>query len=145
MADEPAPELCDEYHALFNKATFAKETAKNKCKAAAIKMFQFYTNLLSLDAKYSWDKIVQEQMEAVHSRIFKACQGKAQGEFRGSHSTTAPCFTFSLCFQTTQLSKKNTTFLMCSRSPRGLAYISLYSTYSSSTPMSCSCPAGTTV
>jgi hypothetical protein len=27
-------------------------------------MFQFYANLLSLDAKYSWNKIVQEQTEA---------------------------------------------------------------------------------
>ncbi len=33
---------------------------------------------------------------------------------------------------------------MCSRSPRGLAYVSLYSTYSNSTPTLCSCSAGTT-
>ncbi len=35
-----------------------------------------------------------------------------------SYLTTASCFTFSLCFQTTQMSKKNTTFPTCSRSPR---------------------------
>jgi hypothetical protein len=29
LANAPAPELCDEYQALYNKATFAKETAKN--------------------------------------------------------------------------------------------------------------------
>jgi hypothetical protein len=127
LANAPAQELCNEYQALHDKATFAKEIAKNKCKAAATKMFQFYANLLSLDAKYSWKKIVREQTEA-DLGIFKACQGKTQGDFCRSHSTTASCFTFSLCFQTTQLNKKNTTFPTCSRNPRGLAYISLYST-----------------
>jgi hypothetical protein len=54
LADAPAPELCNEYQAIYDKASIAKETAKNKRKAAATKMFQFYVNLLSLDAKYSW-------------------------------------------------------------------------------------------
>jgi hypothetical protein len=47
LANAPAPELCKEYQAIYDKAYFAKETAKNKCEAAAAKMFQFYTNLLS--------------------------------------------------------------------------------------------------
>jgi hypothetical protein len=51
-AKAPALELCNEYHALYDKATFAKETALSKRKAAATKMFQFYANLLSLDAKF---------------------------------------------------------------------------------------------
>jgi hypothetical protein len=41
LANAPAPELCNECQALYNKASFAKETAKNKHKAAATKMFQF--------------------------------------------------------------------------------------------------------
>jgi hypothetical protein len=53
LANAPAPELCDEYQALYDKATFAKETSKNKRKTAATKMFQFYANLLSADAKYA--------------------------------------------------------------------------------------------
>jgi hypothetical protein len=52
-ADAPAPELHNEYQALYDKATFVKETAKNKKEATATKMFQFYANLLSLDAKYT--------------------------------------------------------------------------------------------
>jgi hypothetical protein len=64
LANAPAPELCNEYQALYDKAIFTKETAKNKREAAATKMFQFYANLLSLDAKYLWNKIVWEQMEA---------------------------------------------------------------------------------
>jgi hypothetical protein len=63
-AKAPAPELCNKYQALYDKATFAKETAKNKRKTAATKMFQFYVNLLSSDAKYVWNKLVWEQTEA---------------------------------------------------------------------------------
>ncbi len=42
----PASDLCKEYKALYKKAMFAKETAKNQKEAAATKMFQFYVNLL---------------------------------------------------------------------------------------------------
>jgi hypothetical protein len=51
LANAPVPELCNEYQALYGKASFMKEVVKNKRKAAATKMFQFYANLLSLDAK----------------------------------------------------------------------------------------------
>jgi hypothetical protein len=64
LSNAPAPDLCEEYMALYVKAMFAKETAKNKKEAAATKMFQFFANLLSLDAKYAWNKIVREQTEA---------------------------------------------------------------------------------
>ncbi len=50
-SDAPAPELCDEHQALYDKASFAQETAKNKKEAAATEMFQFYANLLYWDAK----------------------------------------------------------------------------------------------
>jgi hypothetical protein len=63
-SNAPALDLCEEYKALYKKAMFAKETAKNKKEAAATEMFQFYANLLSSDAKYTWNKIVQEQTEA---------------------------------------------------------------------------------
>jgi hypothetical protein len=71
LAKAPAPELCDEYQALY-ATTFVKETAKNKREAAATKMFQFYVNLLSSDAKYAWNKIFKEQTEA---DPFKDLQG----------------------------------------------------------------------
>ncbi len=119
LANASAPELCKEYQAIYNKASFAKGTTKNKKEAAATEMFQFNTNLLSLDAKYAWNKIVREQTEA---DPFKDLQGmssqeKVQWDFCMSHLTNALCFTFSLCFQTMQLSKKNATFPTCSRSP----------------------------
>jgi hypothetical protein len=73
---DAAPELCNEYRALYDKAIFAKETAKNKKEAAATKMFQFYANLLSLDAKYVWNKIVREQTEADPFKDLQGMSGK---------------------------------------------------------------------
>jgi hypothetical protein len=52
LADTPDPDLHAEYQADYEKAKFAAEIAKNKRKGAATKMFQFYANLLSGDAKY---------------------------------------------------------------------------------------------
>ncbi len=75
-SDVPAPDLCKEYTALYKKAMFAKETAKSQKEAAATKMFQFYANLLSLDAKYAWNKIVPEQMEADSFKDLKGVSRK---------------------------------------------------------------------
>jgi hypothetical protein len=94
LANAAAPELHDEYQALYDKAIFAKETAKNKKEAAATKMFQFYANLLSLDAKYAWNKIFQEQMEA---DPFKDLQGMPRKGPRGlSHESFNECVMFHL-------------------------------------------------
>jgi hypothetical protein len=94
LAKAPAPELCNEYQALYNKATFAKETTKNKRKAAATEMFQFYTNLLSSDAKYTWNKIVREQTEA---DPFKDLQGASRkGPWGLSCESSDECIMFHL-------------------------------------------------
>ncbi len=94
MANAPALVLCDEYQALYNKATFAKETAKNKREAADTKMFQFYANLLSLDARYSWNKIVREQTEA---DSFKDLQGVSRkGPRRLTWESFNDCVMFHL-------------------------------------------------
>jgi hypothetical protein len=61
LATAPAPELRAEYQANYDKAKSAAETANKSPKATATKMFQFYANLPSLDAKYAWNKIVKEQ------------------------------------------------------------------------------------
>ncbi len=80
LANAPAPELCVEYQADYNKTKSAAETAKNKRKATATKMFQFYANLLFSDTKYSWNKIVREQTEA---DPFKDLQGVSRKGPRG--------------------------------------------------------------
>ncbi len=45
----------------LKKAKEAVENAKGTMTMAAIKMFQFYANMLSIEAKYTWNKIVTEQ------------------------------------------------------------------------------------
>ncbi len=80
VANATASELHIEYQADYNKAKSTTEIANNKRKAAATEMFQFYANLLSLDAKYAWNKIVWEQTEA---DPFKDLQGVSRKGPRG--------------------------------------------------------------
>jgi hypothetical protein len=75
-SDAPAPDLCKEYKALYKKAVLTKKTAKSQKEAAATKMFQFYVNLLSLDAKYVWNMMVREQTEADPFKDLKGVSGK---------------------------------------------------------------------
>jgi hypothetical protein len=75
-----APELWEEYKAIYKKAILAKETAKNQKDATATKMFQFYANLLSLDAKYASNKIVREQTDMDQ---YKDLQGVSRKGPRG--------------------------------------------------------------
>ncbi len=48
----------------LEKAKQAQSTAKGAMTAAASKMFAFYLNLLSLESKYLWNKIIGEQTES---------------------------------------------------------------------------------
>jgi hypothetical protein len=80
LANAPAPELRAEYQADYEKTKFAAETARIKREATATKIIQFYANLLSLDAKYVWNKIVKEQTEA---DLFKDLQGISRKSPRG--------------------------------------------------------------
>ncbi len=48
----------------LEKAKQAQSTAKGRMTAAASKMFMFYSNLLSPESKYSWNKIVGEHAES---------------------------------------------------------------------------------
>jgi hypothetical protein len=63
-----APEVDDKMKAGFlgdlEKAKQSQRTAKGAMIVAANKMFTFYSNLLSLESKYAWNKIVSEQTES---------------------------------------------------------------------------------
>jgi hypothetical protein len=63
-----APEANDKMKAGFledlEKAKQAQRTAKGAMTVAADKMFAFYLNLLSLESKYAWNKIVSKQTES---------------------------------------------------------------------------------
>jgi hypothetical protein len=54
----------DGFQADLEKAKQARETAQGTMTAAANLMFTFYSNLLSLESKYAWNKIVVEQTES---------------------------------------------------------------------------------
>jgi hypothetical protein len=63
-----APEANDEMKAGFledlEKAKQAQRIAKGAMIVAANKMFAFYSNLLSPESKYTWNKIVYKQTES---------------------------------------------------------------------------------
>jgi hypothetical protein len=63
-----APEVDDEMKAGFlgdlENAKQSQRTAKGAMIIAANKMFAFYSNLLSPESKYAWNKIVSEQTES---------------------------------------------------------------------------------
>jgi hypothetical protein len=65
---EDAPKAYDEMKAGFlgdlEKAKQSQRTAKGMMIVAANKMFAFYSNLLSPESKYAWNKIVSEQTES---------------------------------------------------------------------------------
>jgi hypothetical protein len=48
----------------LEKAKQAQSTAKGMMTAATSKMFMFYSNLLSLESKYFWNKIISKQTES---------------------------------------------------------------------------------
>jgi hypothetical protein len=54
----------DGFQADLEKAKQARETAQGAMTAAANLMLTFYSNLLSPESKYAWNKIVVEQMES---------------------------------------------------------------------------------
>ncbi len=49
------------FQADLKKAKQAHKTAKSTMTAAANLMFMFYSNLLSPESKYPWNKIVSKQ------------------------------------------------------------------------------------
>jgi hypothetical protein len=68
------------FEADLEKAKKAVEDSKGTMTAAASEMFLFYSNLLSPESKYSWNKIITEQMK---SNLFVNLQSvslEAQGE-----------------------------------------------------------------
>jgi hypothetical protein len=64
MADASESNLQANLQFDLEKAKEATENAKAKAESAAKDMFQFYANLLSVDSKYAWNKIFQEQMQS---------------------------------------------------------------------------------
>jgi flagellar hook-basal body complex protein FliE len=76
----------------LKQALEAVEEATTKCDKAAEDMFQLYTNLLSVDARYAWNKIVHEQTNA---NPYMDLQGLTRKRPRGmSRKSFEDCVTF---------------------------------------------------
>ncbi len=141
LANAPAPELCAEYQANYNKAKFVAETTKNKPEAAATQMLQFYANLLSLDAKYTWNKIVKEQTKA---DPFKDLQGVSRKGPRGlSWESFNSCIMFHLLtvFPNNAAEQEKYYLSNMLKKPQR---VGLYSAYSSLMTTLRSCPSDNT-
>jgi hypothetical protein len=64
MADASEPDGQAVYQLDLKKAKESAENARAKVESAAQDMFQFYANLLAVDAKYAWNKNIQEQTQS---------------------------------------------------------------------------------
>jgi hypothetical protein len=82
------------FQANLEKAKKAAKDAKGAMTAAASQMFAFYSNLLSVESKYTWNKIVFEQRE---SDPYVDLQGVSQEGPRGmSRKSFNNCVLFPL-------------------------------------------------
>jgi hypothetical protein len=63
-ADATEPDLQANFPLDLKKAREATENTKAKADSAAKDTFQSYANFLSVDTKYAWNKIVQEQTQS---------------------------------------------------------------------------------
>jgi hypothetical protein len=61
----PKDPMKADFQANLKKAKKAAKDAKGKITAATSQMFVFYANLLSVESKYAWNKIIMEQTESV--------------------------------------------------------------------------------
>jgi hypothetical protein len=108
-----APAANDDMKASFSsdleKAKQSQRIAKRAMTVAASKMFSIYSNLLSPESKYGWNKIVSEQTE---SNPYINLQGDTLEGPRGIlRQSFHDCMMFHLLphFRSTWLSKKSTT------------------------------------
>ena len=109
-ANESSAALCAETKADLKIALEAVAEAVTQRDKAAADMFQLYANLLSVNARYAWNKIV---LRPTPTRISKGLPERGPGESHASLSRTVSCSTFSPCFPTTRQSRRGTTSRTC--------------------------------
>jgi hypothetical protein len=128
---------------LKQAALVAKEATDLRDKAATV-MFQLYVNLLSVHARYAWNKIVQEQTKTDPYQDHQGLNRKGpRGMLRKSFKD---CVMFHLLtmFPNNAAEQERYYITNVLKKPSASAFVSLCSVWSSSTPTSCNCPAGTT-
>ena len=102
-----------ETKAELKQALEAIVEATTKHDKAAEDMLQLYGNLLSVDARYAWNKIIHEQTKADPYMDLQGLTRKGPGECHVSLSKTVSCSTFSSCFPTMRQSRRGTTSRTC--------------------------------
>jgi hypothetical protein len=94
MADAPDPKLQENFLLDLKKAKEVAGNAKDEMESAANMMFQFYADLLSVEAKYTWNKIITEQTAF---NPYVDLQGVSQKGPRGpSHKSFDDCMLLHL-------------------------------------------------
>ena len=79
--DQVAPALQAKIKAVLCSAQEAAAEAKGKADQAASDMFKLYANLLSVDAKFAWNKIVHEQTATDTYTDLQGCTKKGPRGF----------------------------------------------------------------
>ncbi len=74
------PALWAELVSEIKQAQEAADKAKAKGEQAAVNMFQLYMNLLSVNAKYAWNKIVHKETASDPSTDLQSCSKKGPRE-----------------------------------------------------------------
>jgi hypothetical protein len=75
-ASQPDPVLQAEYVSAIEEAKEAAEKAKAKIELAAVDMFQLYANLLSINAKYTLNKVIHKQTQSDPYTDLQGCSRK---------------------------------------------------------------------
>ncbi len=128
----------------LEKAKQAKEDAKGTMTAAASEMFAFYSNLLSPESKYVWNKIVSEQAES--NRLVNLQGVSLKGPRGMSRESFNNCVMFHLltvfAINAAEHEKYYVTNVL--KKPQCVNIVSLYIMQSSSMPTWPRCRASTT-
>jgi hypothetical protein len=109
----------------LEKAKQAQRIAKDVMTFATNKMFAFYSNLLSPESKYAWNKIVDEQTESDPYVNLQDDSLEGPGGMSCKSFNDCVIFHFLTAFPSMRLSKKSTTSQMFLRSHSTSTYTSL--------------------
>ncbi len=89
VASQADPALQAEYMSDIKQAQEAAEKARVKGEQAAVDIFQLYVTLLSMKAKYKWNKIIHKQTTSDSYTDLQSCSKKGPRGFSQRHLMTS--------------------------------------------------------
>jgi hypothetical protein len=117
-ASQPDPDLQAEYVSDIKQAQEVAEKAKAKAEQAASNMLQLYVNLLSICAKYAWNKIVQEQTASGPYTDLQGCSKEGPRGFLCKSFDVCMMFYLCLVFPN-NVAEQERYYITSSRNPAG--------------------------